>query len=525
MAPVYILALTVLVLAVLRKLLVHEREKFIDPFQMTAALVLPLLGFFGVNYIFFAAGVILLIMVAPGATRGGLMFATPTALHLRARLMIFCLPIMPALTYTLATSGLTIVQLTYMNLVMIGYGAALLKAGRQAWRRPLDSWDACFLVMLLTQGFMDARGDDFTYMLRASLQVCLNVALPYLVVSQAFRNSRSPVDLLTPLIAAACLLAAIALFEMLRHWLVYDSMPYMIGADPEGGTGYAKLRGGWLRGKATYGESTGLSLFLGCAAIMLFALRNRLGIKRWKLLVVALILGGGIVAALARIGYMVVAIGIPLCLLYERNWRTFARLAVIFPIAGGALYLLAKISPLVAASTGLSGEASGSVDYRSMMFNAGMQIITGYPLTGLSMAEIYARLDYLKQGEGIVDLINLPLTVFMRAGIVGGLLYFLPFFAVLASLLLRRRELDRDGRAAAAACFATLVAMMCGLFTTSFGRNETIYLLLLSAGAGLLSRASMAAVLPGQHHISGPVRNKRSPRQAPESTPIPLRRT
>lgn len=522
MAPLYILALTFLVLGGLRKLLLRERPAFTDPFQMTAALILPLLGFFGVNYAFFAAGVILLIMVAPAAGRGGLIIAPPLALNLRARLMIFCLSIMPALTYTAAISGLTIAQITYMNLVMIGYAAAVLRAGRAAWHRPLDAWDVCFMVMVLTQVFMDARGDDMTYLLRACVQVCLNVALPYLVISQAFRNGRSVVDLMTPLIAAACLLAAIALFEMLRHWLVYDAMPYMIGADPEGGSGYAKLRGGWLRGKATYGESTGLSLFLGCAVVILFALRNNLGIKSWKMLVIALILGGGIVAALARIGYMVVAIGLPLCLLYERSWRALLRLAILLPMAGGGIYLLAKVSPLVAASTGLSGEASGSVDYRSMMFNAGIQIITGYPLTGLSMAEIYARLDHLRQGEGIVDLINLPLTVFMRAGILGGLLYFLPFFAVLMSLLLRRRDLDREARAVGSACFATLIAMMCGLFTTSFGRNDILYLVLLSAGAGILSRASATAA---QSRIKSAKRNRHAPRQHPPATPIPLRRT
>jgi hypothetical protein len=60
---------------------------------------------------------------------------------------------------------------------------------------------------------------------------------------------------------------------------------------------------------------------------------------------------------------------------------------------------------------------------------------------------------------------------------------------VLSQLYLRGRGVGRDANAAAAACFAGLVGLMASLTTTSYGRNETTYIMLLAAGAGLLSRA------------------------------------
>lgn len=494
MAFVVILILTALVLWCATRL-PGRLGSVSGPHQATLALALPLLGTFGLHYAIFAVGVVLLLALAPAISRAGLVLPAANAMELRSRLYLLCLPLMPLMFYTIAIGGLTFAQINYVHLLGIGYLLAMAMAGERLIDARLQGWDLVFALMMIVQAFMDCRGNDLTYSVRACNQVVLNLGLPYLAVSRAFVRAKSPNDLMLSVILGGCILALIATFEAPRHWLLYDTMPQSIGADPELSSGYVKQRGGLLRARASFPESTGLSLLLGMQVVLLVALRRHLNsaLAFWTAMA---LLASGVFFTLARIGYIVVVAGLIACMVQERRWSGLFAMLLALPIVGGMLLVASRFIPTLAASIGTGEDAAGSVDYRSELLHSGLALAREHWATGLGMDDIYARLEHLRQGEGIIDLVDQPLTILMRGGVFGTGLYYAMLLGALGFLFVRGRRLGSEANASATACFAGLVGLMAALVTTSYGRNETTYVMLLAAAAGLVGRVTARAAIP-----------------------------
>ncbi len=482
----YILAISLGVLFFLWSLRGRMRSA-IGPHELLAALLLPVIGYYGGIYALFALSVVGLIIVAPAVTPQGLLLPGANALDLRAKLFMFCLPLMPMLKYTLAISGLTFFQFTFVNLLSIGFIIAMLRSGVSMRSRALVSWDLAFAGMLAMQIFMDARGNHLTFALRACVIVLFNLGIPYLAISRACYRSHSPGALMLACIASCCILAIIAGFESQKHWLVYENLTARIHADPDVVTGYAKQRGGLLRARVTWSESTGLSLFLGLQFVMLVALRRRIG-SNLAFVCTGAILLIGVFFTFARVGYVVLGVGLIACFIYERRWGHLIGLLFLMPMIATMIVLLAHVIPAVAASIGMADDADTTVDYRSRLLAAGLDLFKANWLEGMSMDEINDRLDFMRQGEGIIDLVNQPLIIFMRAGLLGGLVYYAILAGVVRGLFANAKRLSPDLRAAGGACFAGLLGLTVSLVTTSYGRNEMTYVVLLAFGVGLLGR-------------------------------------
>jgi hypothetical protein len=491
----YLLLISLAVLCAAR-MLPGDIRRVIGPHQFFAAVTLPAVGFFGFYYAVFGLFTAGLILLAPALTMRGMVLADRQALMLRANLFMFCLPLMPMLTYTVAISGLTILQFTFVNLLSIGFILSMLLSGVRLRTPGLAFWDLAFVAMLAMQIFMDARGHQLTYGLRACVIVPLNLGIPYFAISRACYRSEPPNRIMLACIVAGCILSAVAAFEAIRHWLLYYRMPAFIHADPEMISGYAKERNGLLRARATWPESTGLSLFLGLQLTMLVALRRQVGSRIAFFGLVAMLLMG-IVFTFARVGYIMVGVGLVACFLYERRWMHLLGLAVLGPVVVATVVALSHFSPQLAASIGTGGDAGGTVGYRSQLLSAGLALFRQHWLTGMDMDAIYSALFFLRQGEGIIDLVNQPLTIFMRGGLFGGLIYYAILPCILVALFVRSPRLPAESRAAGGACFAGLLGLVASLTTTSYGRNEISYVVLLALAAGVLSRT--------------PVRSRRRP--------------
>lgn len=486
MAPVYVFAITATVLILLGRLPGTIGE-LVGRHQMTLGLAIPLAAFFGPHYLIFAISIVALVVAAPALSWKGLSLPAADAVELRSRLFMFCLPLMATLAYTVGIGGVTLVRLTYMNILAAAFLWCLLRANVVLLRRELLPWDALFVLMLAVQTFMDARGHYPVAAFRLFNQMIVDLGLIYLVTSRAFFTSRTPARLMLSLLIGACLVAAVSVFETNRSWLLYDTIAGGLGADPEAMSGYTKLRGGLLRGQATFDESTGLSLFLAICTVLAVALRGRFA-AYVAFAVVAGLLAAGLFFTLARIGYIVVAVGVVACILHERRWIMVLVTVALLAAARVGMYAAARYSPALAASLGTAEDAAGSVDYRAQLLRSGLALVREHWVSGRPLKDVYAELEHLRQGEGIVDLVNQPLTILMRAGLVGASMYYALLGAVLVALFLRARAMDEEHRAVACGCFAALIAIMVGLTTTSYGRNEISFVLLLAASGAMLAR-------------------------------------
>lgn len=503
MAVLAIILISLAVLLALRFAAPSGLRYLVDGRAMTAVTVLPLLARFAPLYIVFAAGAVALILLAPSGTRR--LPLTLANMDARYRLFFFCLPLLPSFDKHFMAGGITFLQLDYLVILSVGLLIAMRVSGVRVPAGRLQGWDIGFAAMVLVQLFMEVRGNDLMYMMRTSVNLLLFMALPYYVISRAMATTKDPRSLLTMLLLGGCVIAAVALVETFRHWLIYESLTTAVGADPEARSGYIKMRGGLLRPRATFPESTSLSLFLAVMLTMLYALRSQIGSRR-LVHAVALLLAVGLFVTFARVGYLALVAGLLAVMLYENRFGRFAALAIGLPAVGFGLISLAEHYPLIAASIGTSDDSIGSVGYRSMLWESGLKVVAEHPFIGLDIETLMFELRHLRQGEGIIDFVNQPLTIAMRSGVVGFFIYFAMTIVLMASLLVRRRRLDAPSRATAAACFACVLALQAGLTTTSYGRNESLFILLLASGAGLLVRKlPVRRAAPGHQGRAMPV--------------------
>ncbi|GAA4722806.1 hypothetical protein GCM10023325_20300 [Sphingomonas lutea] len=357
------------------------------------------------------------------------------------------------------------------------------------------------LILLVATVFLiiDARETSVTNFMRSALQQALNIGLPYFILSRGLSKSVFPARVLLSLILAACILAGIAGFESLRHWLLYAGMD--VGADPEMLSGYTKQRAGALRGQATFPEPTTLSLFLGLALVMLFALRRSVGSVARALMFV--VLAFGLVFTFARVGFLVSIVGLVACLIYERRWGLVALIAASAPPIWYSTRALGTAIPTIGEMIGLSGDAVITVEYRRRLSERMFALIREHPFFGVSRTDIQIMLDDLRQGEGIIDLVNGHFAVMLQAGVAGWLALMLAVAFALHSTWRDRRS-QHDG--SSAAVFSSMAALQAALFTTALiGRNLLWFVVLLAFAAGLSVRrrheaknapAAMASSLP-----------------------------
>lgn len=498
-ALIVILALTAATLVGLRQFAPPAVRSSLGRREFSAAMALPILASLAHFYAVFAVGLIAIIAGFPALFGGAV--DRQSRLEQQLRLGCFALPLLPIFYRDVTISSFTITQLNYVVLVCGILASAMLTSGARLANARLATWDITFAAMMLAQLFMDVRGNDFLFMLRWTLQIMLTLGLPYFVFSRAMAISKDPTRLLLALIMSTAIIAMIAIFESTNYWLLYNDMTTAVGANPDTISGYTKQRGGMLRPGATWADSTSLSLFFAIMLTMLYAIRREVGSRRFVWILAGMLVSG-LFMTFARVGYVAAVAGFAACFAYERRYGRLALLAIALPVSAYALLELGRLVPILGASLGLAEDASDTFSYREMLLRDGLALWRENWLIGVSLPEVLFKLDHLRQGEGIVDLVNQPLQILMRGGILFALVYYAITIRLLAALFNRRRRLDAKSRAIASATVAGLVTLLVGSFTTNLGRNDSTFVILLAIGAGTLARrikasAPASVTIPG----------------------------
>jgi hypothetical protein len=484
-ALIAILLMTVAALVGLRLVAPRVQRISIGRCELATAVALPVLATFGHFYALLVIGVVVIVIGFPILFGGDL--GRQERLEKQLQTACFAIPLLPIFYRDVTLASFTLTQLNYVLIICIAMAGAMLMSGVRLSNARLVTWDLTFLTMIAAQLFMDVRGDDFLFFIRTTLQLILNLGLPYFVFSRAMVISENPSRLFMAMLLATSAIVFVAAFELMRSWLIYDDLTIAIGANPDLISGYGKQRGGMLRPRATWTDSTSLSLYFAVMLTFLCAMRRELGSRRF-VRILAGILMGGIFITLARVGYIAAVAGITACFLYERRYGRLALFAGGLPIVAGGLFALGRAVPMIGVSIGIAEDAADTFSYREMLLRDGLALWREHWLIGLSYPDILVNLEHLRQGEGIIDLVNQPLQILLRGGIVFAFVYYAMTIRLLTTLFTRRRRLDPLSRALAGATFAALIALLAGSLTTNLGRNELIFVILLGIGAGTLAR-------------------------------------
>jgi O-antigen ligase len=248
---------------------------------------------------------------------------------------------------------------------------------------------------------------------------------------------------LTEALAAYCLcctiIATVAMFESVKHWLLYVDLYSRWGGSLME-TEYL-FRNHLLRAVSATGNALALGYMLAVAFGLWLYLQSRMP-RSWRTVMVTIVLLLGLGASMSRGPWLgAVAIYFGYAALGPRF--RLLRAAVLFLAVFGVILLSPIGNQLTSTLPFMGGRiAESSLDYRERLAGRAWQLIQERPFLGDQLA--LSKMQNLRQGQGIIDIVNTYLDVALFRGFLG-LALFLGFILV---ALARARRAARSSPAA-----------------------------------------------------------------------------
>lgn len=323
--------------------------------------------------------------------------------------------------------------------------------------------DWCVLAYLGLQVLVLFRFASFTTVVREVVIGTLDSFLPYWIFSRAFTDRARLREAMRGFALLALVLAGLAVVESVKHWPFYDAVPEAWGIDWD--MSVFLERAGLLRAKA----SAGHALVLGFVFVMALGFWGAVKpASRGMAALGYLGFAAGLAASLARGSW----VGACLLLLVQAvlGPQPLKRLLLATVLGAAALAVATQVPALQAFVDLLPfiGHSEGeTVDYRRRLVELSMGLIAQSPWLGVPGYSNY--LEELRQGQGIIDIVNSYISIGLSTGVLG-LASFIGMFllACLPLLRLRRRlPAGDEGATMATQLVATTVALMSVIATTS----------------------------------------------------------
>jgi hypothetical protein len=340
-----------------------------------------------------------------------------------AGLYLFVLHVIPGVIMTVPVIGSLTPQFMLTICILVPAAYRLLDSKSDLRIRGMHSVDWLLLgyVVLSAALYIHQLAPDGTYFpstpvdfLRRLVFLVLEIFIPYFAISRTNCDRRMIIDSVAAFLLSCVLMAAIAIFEGARSWLLYEVIPRNWGAVG----GAFLMRGNSLRAMASSGHSLTLGYLLAIAFGCWLYLQLAVGSKLTRL-ALATLLWLGEFAAYSR-GPWMCAILIYFLFAAQRPGAASAVTKSLF--VGALAAIVVAVSPLgqkIASVIPFFGGHidSGNIDYRQKLWDRGWEYILQSPFFGDQY--VLTKMRDLRQGEGIVDFINGYIAELLSTGFVG----------------------------------------------------------------------------------------------------------
>lgn len=260
--------------------------------------------------------------------------------------------------------------------------------------------------------------ESFTNTLRRGFLLSIDVLVLYFVVSRTCTGRRAIAEAMASFCMAAAVFAPLALFESLKRWILYGGIAAMWGTPIE--FDYL-FRDNILRAQVTAGQAIRLGYLMAIAFGFWLYLRSRVQSTprstyvttavaswMWLGLLAAYSRGPWLVAAVIFFAFLAIGPG--------GSGRLFKGLAITGLVSG--LILVSPIGEHVINNLPFIGKVgAANVAYRQHLAEAAWQLIKRNPFFGSPYVLLY--LEHLRQGQGIIDIVNTYAAIGMYYGLVG----------------------------------------------------------------------------------------------------------
>jgi hypothetical protein len=412
------------------------------------------------------------------------LFAAPVLIWARrddsnpSALFVLALTAAPPTTLAIPTIGIG--SLFDLSLPRILALTVLLPAAVALWgqrqnRSPLLAViDYCVAGFVIVQLVVLLPYDSVTNILRRGLHYVLDYVIVYYVFSRAL-GKQSLIYETAVMFCLGCAIAApIAAFESARSWLLYQGIGEVWGnADS-----FAWLfRGSQLRAQAAAGHSLTFGYYMaigfGLSLIVLRTFKSRklsIGVAAWMWM--------GMIAAYSRAPWLAaVLFAVVAAVLLPRATANLKRLVSV-AVVGSAIVLLSPLGETVIDSLPFVGSVDAeNVTYRQQLAATSWMLIQRNPWFGDPL--VLRDMEQLRQGQGIIDLVNSYAAVALFNGFVGLTLFVLPLLLGCYGAYAVRKKTPHMAESDTA-LGAGLIAAMCAslLYIATSGYPWLLYALL-----------------------------------------------
>lgn len=272
----------------------------------------------------------------------------------------------------------------------------------------LKSVDNLILFFVLFTSVMAFRDVPFTSVMRLTVDQMLLIYIPYIAISRTLKTQKDIDWAIRSFFICILIAALIGVITALRSWNYYSHL-----SDIGSGKAYFDYRNGILRVGATMNGSL-LALFCGAGLAYIAILRTQ---KTYPLLIslaVAAILAFATFATGARGGWIAAIVCFGLFWIFNSMGVAIRRLV----LSGMTMGVFVGFF-LIFNESSLFEDKYGSINYRAELIRTSVIQIQDRPFFGSSSFMDSPRFAHLRQGEGIIDLVNGYLQVVLFFGIVG----------------------------------------------------------------------------------------------------------
>jgi hypothetical protein len=340
---------------------------------------------------------------------------------------LFFLIWMPSVAGYLVIAGTYLVPLKPVITFSLALLAAYVMHPHMKLRRPINSADLYLLAFLLIFCVCLSLRAPVTDVLRNFVSYALPYGLTYYVLSRT--RIEKPELVLRMFAYAAAASGALCFFESVRYWPVYSGLAPLKGVwnmvdIPD----IMLIRGGFFRACGPFAHPLTASAVLGMAGVALFGLfRIRRVTPPMLALAAATFLG--LFATVSRTGIVTLAVGLMTVQLLRKRYAAVLAMMVLGLIA---IFGVAFLS---------GQDAQSNATYRLALLTGVPKALGSKLLFGYREAVQLHILDAFVQGQGIVDLVNVYLSIAVQGGVVS----LIPYIVFLGTSFTQYRALRRSG--------------------------------------------------------------------------------
>ena len=311
--------------------------------------------------------------------------------------------------------------------------------------------------------------DTLTNTLRFTFYAFIDVFLPYYVASRSLRDIAGLREALMAFVVAAMLMVPVAAFEFAKGWLLYGKLNEVLGVAGSGVGSYL-LRDDFLRAMASVQHPIVLGYVMAVAiGLHLFLRRSIPSQLVWVAGLAALVVG--LVAPVSR-GPWLGAVVVIFVFIGSgaRASANLFKLGMIGLVALPAL-LMSPLGEKVIRFLPFVGEVENeNVDYRQRLIQVAIQVIAENPWFGAFDFVYSPAVQELKQGQGIIDIVNSYVAIGLSNGLVGLSMFILFFAFALRGVLVgmwRQQEKEGELHLLGQALLASMAGILFMIFTVS----------------------------------------------------------